>query len=226
MPHRNGRTALNPGKRGCRQECSWTGVISTTEMDEPALIAHVPGIGTPVLGRSKCGGLEAVRPPARLYELQAQTPASKRALSTRSSAQLFRTSVHPSGSIRPGSHEPLPASAGTEQAADRAARRAAELLSPEARYSKLSVERFRALPKYRDRPAAADMAFCISALPLEMPEDAIMRALEDDYLSRARILQRGPPTFGARLQKLRSGPSLKIKISPSVCRGKSNRADT
>jgi hypothetical protein len=53
-----------------------------------------------------------------------------------------------------------------------------------ARYSRLSVERFRALPRYRDRPAAADMAFCISALSLEMPEDVIMRALEDDYLSR------------------------------------------
>ena len=53
-----------------------------------------------------------------------------------------------------------------------------------ARYSKLSVERFRALPRYHDRPAAADMAFCISALSLDMPEDAIMRALDDDYLSR------------------------------------------
>ena len=54
-----------------------------------------------------------------------------------------------------------------------------------ARYSKLSVGRSRALSKYHDRPAAADMAFCISALSLEMPEDIIMRALEDDYLSRA-----------------------------------------
>ncbi|UWZ85129.1 RepB family DNA primase [Occallatibacter riparius] len=52
------------------------------------------------------------------------------------------------------------------------------------RYLNLSVERFRALPRYHDRPAAADIAFCISALSLEMPEDAIMRALEDDYLSR------------------------------------------
>jgi hypothetical protein len=53
-----------------------------------------------------------------------------------------------------------------------------------ARYSKLSVERFRAMPRYRNRPAAADMAFCISALSLDMSEDAIMRALEADYLSR------------------------------------------
>jgi hypothetical protein len=28
------------------------------------------------------------------------------------------------------------------------------------------------------------MAFCISALSLEMPEDAIVLALENDYLSR------------------------------------------
>jgi hypothetical protein len=28
------------------------------------------------------------------------------------------------------------------------------------------------------------MAFCISALSLQMPEDAIMLALEEDYLSR------------------------------------------
>jgi hypothetical protein len=53
-----------------------------------------------------------------------------------------------------------------------------------ARYSKLSVARFRALSKYRDRPAAADMAFCISAISLDMPEEAIIGALEDDYLSR------------------------------------------
>jgi len=33
------------------------------------------GIGTPVPGRSQCGGLETVRPSARLYELQAETPA-------------------------------------------------------------------------------------------------------------------------------------------------------
>ena len=52
------------------------------------------------------------------------------------------------------------------------------------RYSNLSVDRFRALPRYRDRPAAADMAFCISALSLNMSEDAIIRALEEDYLSR------------------------------------------
>src|SRR5437016_14193626 len=36
------------------------------------------------------------------------------------------------------------------------------------------VLRYRNLVVKRDRPAAANMAFCISALSLEMPEDAIM----------------------------------------------------
>jgi hypothetical protein len=72
------------------------------------------------------------------------------------------------------------------------------------RYSKLSVERFRALPQYHDRPAAADMAFCISALSLEMPEDAIMRALEDDYLSRDPNPSRRAAYIRRTLSKARS----------------------
>jgi hypothetical protein len=75
---------------------------------------------------------------------------------------------------------------------------------PGARYSKLSVERFRALPRYRARPAAADMAFCISALSLGMPEDAIMRALEDDYLSRDPNLSRRAAYIRRTLSKARS----------------------
>ena len=73
-----------------------------------------------------------------------------------------------------------------------------------ARYSKLSVERFRALPRYRDRPAAADMAFCISALSLDMPEDAIMHALEDDYLSRDPNPSRRAAYIRRTLSKARS----------------------
>lgn len=72
------------------------------------------------------------------------------------------------------------------------------------RYSKLSVERFRALPRYRDRPAAADMAFCISALSLDMPEDAIMRALDDDYLSRDPNASRRAAYIRRTLSKARS----------------------
>jgi hypothetical protein len=73
-----------------------------------------------------------------------------------------------------------------------------------ARYSNLSVERFRALPRYRDRPAAADMAFCISALSLDMPEDAIMRALETDYLSRDPNPSRRTAYITRTLSKARS----------------------
>lgn len=72
------------------------------------------------------------------------------------------------------------------------------------RYSKLSVERFRALPRYRDRPAAADMAFCISALSLQMPEDAITRALENDYLSRDPNPSRRAAYIRRTLSKARS----------------------
>ena len=73
-----------------------------------------------------------------------------------------------------------------------------------ARYSKLSIERFRALPRYHDRPAAADMAFCISALSLDMPEDAITRALEDDYLSRDPNPSRRAAYIKRTLSKARS----------------------
>src|SRR5271154_5646183 len=51
------------------------------------------------------------------------------------------------------------------------------------RYSRLTLERFRSSPKYHDRPAAADIAFCIAAYSLEMPEDAIARTLATQYLS-------------------------------------------
>ena len=38
--------------------------------------------------------------------------------------------------------------------------------------------------KYQDRPAAADIAFCVAAYANGMTENCIERALEDDYLSR------------------------------------------
>ena len=52
------------------------------------------------------------------------------------------------------------------------------------RLSNLSLERFRTSTKYQDRPAAADIAFCVAAYANGMSEDRIERALEDDYLSR------------------------------------------
>ena len=49
--------------------------------------------------------------------------------------------------------------------------------------SSLSLERFRTSSKYRSRPAAADIAFCVAAYAYGMSQDRIERALEDDYLS-------------------------------------------
>ena len=69
---------------------------------------------------------------------------------------------------------------------EREARRLHASLSPQRgpRVSTLSLERFRTSSKYQDRPAAADIAFCVAAYANGMSEAFIERALEDDYLSR------------------------------------------
>jgi hypothetical protein len=66
------------------------------------------------------------------------------------------------------------------------ARRLQSSLSPRRgpRFSNLSLERFRSSTKYQNRPAAADIAFCVAAFASGMTEDRIGCALEDDYLSR------------------------------------------
>ena len=51
-------------------------------------------------------------------------------------------------------------------------------------FSAARHERFRSATKYQDRPAAADIAFCVAAFANGMTEDRIECALEDDYLSR------------------------------------------
>jgi hypothetical protein len=73
-----------------------------------------------------------------------------------------------------------------EREQEREARRTQASLSPQRgpRLSNLSLERFRTSTKYQDRPAAADIAFCVAAYANGMIEDRIERALEDDYLSR------------------------------------------
>ncbi len=53
-----------------------------------------------------------------------------------------------------------------------------------SRYSHLSLERFRTSARYADRPAAADIAFCVAAYSLAMPEDSIAQTLSSEYLSR------------------------------------------
>jgi hypothetical protein len=73
-----------------------------------------------------------------------------------------------------------------EREQEREARRVQASLSPQggSTLSNLSLERFRTSSKYQDRPAAADIAFCVAAFANGMIEDRIERALEDDYLSR------------------------------------------
>ncbi len=78
---------------------------------------------------------------------------------------------------------------------EREARRQLAFHSPRRgpRSSAPSLERFRTSAKYRDRPAAADIAFCVAAYADGMTEDRIALALEDDYLSRDPIA-RSPKT--------------------------------
>ena len=70
-----------------------------------------------------------------------------------------------------------------EREQEREAKRAS--LSPRRgrRISTVSLEQFRTSSKYQDRPAAADIAFCIAAYANGMTEDRIERALEDDFLA-------------------------------------------
>ena len=69
---------------------------------------------------------------------------------------------------------------------EREARRQQASLSPRRgpSFSNLSLERFRTSSKYSDRPAAADIAFCVAAYANGMDEARIELALDDDYLSR------------------------------------------
>ena len=73
-----------------------------------------------------------------------------------------------------------------EQEQEREAKRLqASLSSPGGtRLSNVSLERFRTSSKYRDRPAAADIAFCVAAYANGMTEDRMERALDEEYLSR------------------------------------------
>jgi hypothetical protein len=73
-----------------------------------------------------------------------------------------------------------------EQEQEREAKRLQASLSPQRgpRFSTVSLERFRTSAKYHDRPAAADIAFCVAAFAEGMTEDRIERALDEEYLSR------------------------------------------
>ena len=68
---------------------------------------------------------------------------------------------------------------------ERERRRAEMALSPQRRPGSLpSLKRFRTSARYADRPAAADIAFCVAAHSSGMDEARIAQALENDYLSR------------------------------------------
>ena len=52
------------------------------------------------------------------------------------------------------------------------------------RFTHLSLERFRTSSRYAGRPAAADIAFCLAAISLAMPETTIADTLSSAYLLR------------------------------------------
>ena len=64
-------------------------------------------------------------------------------------------------------------------------RRAERVLSPQRGPRSLpSLERFRTSARFADRPAAADIAFCVAAYSCGMDEIRMEQALTDEYLSR------------------------------------------
>ena len=64
-------------------------------------------------------------------------------------------------------------------------RRAERVVSPQRGPRSLpSLERFRTSARYAERPAAADIAFCVAAYSSGMDEASIAQALTDEYLSR------------------------------------------
>ena len=89
---------------------------------------------------------------------------------------------------------------------EREARRLQSSPSPQRgpRLSNLSLERFRTSIKYQDRPAAADIAFCVAAYANGMTEDRIERSLEDDYLSRDPSATKRAAYIRRTMEKARS----------------------
>jgi hypothetical protein len=92
-----------------------------------------------------------------------------------------------------------------ERDQEREERRIQASLSPQRgpRLSNLSLEQFRTSTKYHDRPAAADLAFCVAAFATGMTEDRIERALEGDYLSRDPSPSKRAAYFRRTMEKAR-----------------------
>ena len=107
---------------------------------------------------------------------------------------------------------------------ERASRRLQVSLSPQRnpRLSNLSLERFRTSSKYNDRPAAADIAFCVAAYANGMSEALIACALGDGLsLPRsqpfqARFLHPSNHDESSRLGKPLSHPVLYRPVFSSV----------
>jgi hypothetical protein len=59
-------------------------------------------------------------------------------------------------------------------------------------HSWLSLERFRNAPKFHLRPAAADLAFCVAALSLRMPDDAIASSVRENGKKRKIVIESRP----------------------------------
>jgi len=57
--------------------------------------------------------------------------------------------------------------------------------------------------KYQDRPAGADIAFCVAAFANGMTEDRIGCALEDDHLSRDPSSSKRPAYIRRTMEKAR-----------------------
>ncbi len=89
---------------------------------------------------------------------------------------------------------------------EREVRRQSTVLSPRRgpRFSSLSFEQFRTSPRYHNRPAAADIAFCIAALSNGVDQDRIERALEVGYLSRDPSPSRRAAYIRRKLTKART----------------------
>jgi hypothetical protein len=85
-----------------------------------------------------------------------------------------------------------------EREQEREERRIQASLSPQRgpRLSNLSLERFRTSTKYRDRPAAADIAFCVAAYANGMTEDRMSKWRYVDYqialIAPLSIIKRSP----------------------------------
>ncbi len=99
----------------------------------------------------------------------------------RAASHSLRAAVPEGWSLRAGDHEALRGK-GSRNGRQNGCR--ALFSQRVSRSSNLSLERFRTSSKYQDRPAAADIAFCVAAYANGMDEIRMQCALEDDYLSR------------------------------------------